>query len=113
MPSIRRILTTTALCLAAVVFSVIVWAAVQLCSARVHVLGMNGEICPYAFTDIRKGDDGTYHLYMPDAIGQELYVSSDSFGDTSLTAETYVLPWFGRLRTLVNEDGYATVKISL
>ena len=113
MPSIRRILTTTALCLAAVVFSVIVWAVVQLCSARVHVLGMNGKICPYAFTDIRKGDDGTYHLYMPDAIGQELYVSSDAFGDTSLTAETYVLPWFGRLRTLVNEDGYATVKISL
>ncbi len=47
---------------------------------------------------------------MPDAVGQELYVILDSINDNALTAETYVLPLFGRLRTVVNADGYATVK---
>lgn len=47
---------------------------------------------------------------MPDAVRQELYVIPDSINDNALTAETYVLPLFGRLRTVVNADGYATVK---
>ena len=28
-----------------------------------------------------------------------------------LAAEAYVLPWFGRQRTIVNEEGYSVVKI--
>lgn len=28
-----------------------------------------------------------------------------------LAAEAYVLPWFGRQRAIVNEEGYAVVKI--
>ena len=49
---------------------------------------------------------------MPEAVGQAIYVVPDSLGCNTLTAEAYVLPWFGRLRAVVNEDGYATVKIS-
>ena len=110
MPTLPRILTTTALCLAASVVLTLGWAVVQLCTARVHILGLNGKICPCAWADIRRGADGAFLLYMPDAIGQELYVNADSLCDKSLAAVAYVLPWFGRRRTRVNESGYAVVK---
>ena len=108
----HRILATTALCLAAVGFSVFGWAIFQLSAARVHTLGLDGKICPCELADIRQGEDGSYLLYMPEAVGQAIYVVPDSLGCNTLTAEAYVLPWFGRLRAVVNEDGYATVKIS-
>lgn len=110
MSRLHRILTTTALSLAAVIFLVFAWAVVQLCTARVHVTGADGKICPCELADIRQADDESYQLYMPDAVGQVLYVIPDSLGNNALTAEAYVLPWFGRQRTIVNEDGYATVK---
>ena len=110
MPTLPRILTTTALCLAASVVLTLGWAVVQLCTARVHILGLNGKICPCAWADIRRGADGAFLLYMPDAIGQELYVNADSLCDKSLAAVAYVLPWFGRRRTRVDESGYAVVK---
>ena len=112
MTTIHRILATTALCLATVVFSVFGWAIFQLSAARIHTLGLGGKICPCELADIRQGEDGSYLLYMPEAVGQAIYVVPDSLGCNTLTAEAYVLPWFGRLRSVVNEDGYATVKIS-
>lgn len=103
-----RILTTTAPCFAESV--VLTLGVVQLCTARVHILGLKGKICPCAWADIRRGAGGDFLLYMPDAIGQELYVNADSLCDKSLAAEAYELPWFGRRRTRVNESGYAVVK---
>lgn len=91
-------------------FFVLAWAVFQLCTARVHILGPDGKIYTCELFDICHGDSGTYHIYMPDAVRQELYVIPDSINDNALTAETYVLPLFGRLRTVVNADGYATVK---
>ena len=111
MPSaFRRILTTSAICLAASLVLVFGWAGFQLWSAQVHLLGLNGQVCTCELGDIRQDNDGNYHIYMPDAIGQELYVNADSLCDKSLAAEAYVLPWFGRRRTRVNESGYAVVK---
>ena len=55
MPTIHRILTTKALCLAAVVFSVFGWAIFLLSTARVHTLGLDGKICPCELADIRQG----------------------------------------------------------
>ena len=65
---------------------------------------------PQATTEIRVRQTDLSDLPIPDAIGQELYVNADSLCDKSLAAEAYVLPWFGRRRTRVNESGYAVVK---
>ncbi len=111
MAPFRKILTTTALCLAVGVLLTLGWAVVQLCTAQVHILCLNGKICPCELADIRPADDGSYHLYMPQAVGQVLYIVPNSCGDAHLTAEAYVLPWFGRKRTMVNSAGYATVKL--
>ena len=65
---------------------------------------------PQAITEFRVRQTDLSDLPIPDAIGQELYVNADSLCDKSLAAEAYVLPWFGRRRTRVNESGYAVVK---
>ena len=110
MVPFRRILATTAICLAAGVVLIPSWAGFQLWSAQVHLLGLNGQVCTCELGDIRQDNDGNYHIYMPDAIGQELYVVPDSLRDKAIGAEAYVLPWFGRQHTKVNESGYAIVK---
>lgn len=69
-----------------------------------------GKYAPVHGPIFAGGADGAFLLYMPDAIGQELYVNADSLCGKSLAAEAYVLPWFGRRRTRVNESGYAVVK---
>ena len=111
MPSaFRRILASTAICLAASLVLVFGWAGFQLWSAQVHLLGLNGQVCTCELGDIRQDNDGNFHIYMPDAIGQELYVVPDSLRDKAIDAEAYILPWFGRQHTKVNESGYAIVK---
>ena len=111
MPTIfHKILATTDICLAASLILVFGWAGFQLWSAQVHLLGLNGQVCTCELGDIRQDNDGNYHIYMPDAIGQELYVVPDSLRDKAIDAEAYVLPWFGGQHTKVKESGYAIVK---
>lgn len=87
------------------------WVGVQLISARVHVTGLDGQVCPCELGDIRPCGEGEYRLHMPGAVGQVLYVVPESLRDNALAAEAYVLPWFGRQRCVVGAEGYADLKL--
>ena len=103
-----RILASTALCLAASV--VLTLGCCSALHSPCSYPGPEWENMPLCMGRYSPGADGDFLLYMPDAIGQELYVNADSLCDKSLAAEAYVLPRFGCRRTRVNESGYAVVK---
>ena len=107
MPPIRR---KHLILLASLPLLALSWVGVQLAGAQVHVIGLDGQVCPCELGDIRPGGDGEYRLYLPDAVGQVLYVVPESMPHNALEAEAYVLPWFGRQRCVVNAEGYASVR---
>ena len=86
------------------------WCAAQLSATRLHLLGIDGRICPCEFQSVELATDGSWHLHLPQGCGEVIWVNPGELAQGAMEAPAYVLPWFGRIRTRIDHAGKAVIR---
>ena len=86
-----------------------IWYLSPLFTSNLHIIDdFTGRLCPCSFSgEIESENDGSFRLQVHDGAGETIWVNPATICEGALSIEAYVLPWFGRQRVEIQQNGTA------